>query len=119
MQACRQRLIAGDHALPEPDDGNKDGEFVLAQRQFFGDQFFGVIRLYGRYCFTQQLQRVQTFQAAHRVTVEFIQLQSQHTVRLMQVGELQLPQPLCAGGGIFECRVGVVVGGIQRQGQHS
>ena len=36
-EGLQAALVAGDHALPQADDGNKDGEFVIAQRQFFGD----------------------------------------------------------------------------------
>ena len=88
--------VTVEHALPQIGEGDERGEFLVGERQFFAEQFFGVIVLYRIHGLAQSLPASANDPCRAWEAVEFVQLGAQRAVRQIQVGQLQLAQPLRA-----------------------
>ena len=87
-------LVTERHRLPKVHDGQENDQLAFTQRQRLGDEFPGVIILHIMNGFAQLLQYIQPFQAIQPEAVEFVHLGEQQAVRNLQVGQLQLVEPL-------------------------
>ena len=99
-------------------DGKKNYQLIFIQGQRLGNEFFSVIILHVVDCIAQQLKCVQALQAAHGKPGELSNLSEQQAVRQLQVGQLQLLEPLGTTLSIFKNGIGAVVSRFERQGQH-